>query len=151
MCEESFDRFATANASSDLHLKGALSENVAQQLVVRASSGCRIEVNKMQSAETVGCPAPGDAGRIVEANALVRVRPPNELNTRAVTQVNRRNRDHRLTESRKARMNRTPAPELFSGWNCTPTVLPRRRAAGNRSSSCVVHAMTVSLNVGRQT
>src|SRR2546427_708154 len=36
------------------------------------------------------------------------------------------------TWSRNAPSSRTPARELFSGWNCSPSTLRRRIAAANR-------------------
>jgi hypothetical protein len=48
-------------------------------------------------------------------------------------------------------MNATPGAELFSGWNCTPTTLPERTAAGKRSPSCVDHAVTTASSSGLHT
>ena len=76
---------------------------------------------------------------------------PDELHARARAQVDGRNGDHAVASSRKARRKATPAADDFSGWNWTPTDRPTRTAAGKRSPSCVLYAVTTDGSTGRQT
>src|SRR5207253_3170504 len=95
--------------------------------------------------------------RVVEPHPLGVVLAADELHARAFPQVHRRDHDHRVppplvSSATNARTNASPAALLFSGWNCAPTTRPRRTAAGKRSPSCSLHAITdASPAPGRQT
>jgi hypothetical protein len=89
----------------------------------------------MQVVEATIAKGHRDASGIVQPNLLLIVRAAHQLDARFVSQIERGNRDHRRACSMKVRMNATPAAELFSGWNCTPTTFPTLTADGNRSFS----------------
>jgi hypothetical protein len=100
--EESLDRLPAANPPADLHLERAVAQNVADEILVGAASGCRVEVHEMKSPEAVGGPAADDRQRIVETDPFLLVGSTDELHAGATAQIHCRNRDHRRASSRKA-------------------------------------------------
>src|SRR6185437_9049007 len=108
-----------------------------------------VEVDHVHAAKSGVDPSAHDRARIGKAHALVVERAAHQLHARAIADIDGRDGDHADNPARKARTNWTPASELFSGWNCTPTVRPARTTAGNRSRSCVVHALTSVSSSGR--
>src|SRR5690242_2515189 len=105
----------------------------------------------MERAEAQRQPLLQGVQRIIHAHALCFIGTAHELHARALPQVDGWDGDHEDTSWRNACTKRTPAWEDFSGWNCTPSTLPRRTEAGNRSPSWVVQPTTSRDSTARQT
>jgi hypothetical protein len=132
---------------------------------VRPAPGGGVEVDDVQPAEAQAGPLARGAERVVEAHLLVGVLAADELDAGAVAEVDGGEDDHRGVGRREragapvgsdcthAATSATPGPLDFSGWNCTPTALCTRTAAGKRSPSCSLHAVTCAsaAPAGRQT
>src|SRR6185369_9338214 len=111
-----------------------IGKDVTNEREVGSVSGGGVEVDEVQPMEAVVLPAPHHVQRIREPDALLRIRPAHQLHARAVAQIDGWDGDHRdlplvRASSRNACSQRTPAVELFSGWNWTPTAVPARTAA----------------------
>src|SRR5688572_20521789 len=146
--EQPLDVVPTPYTAPDLNTRLAVAQQLGDHLLIRPSSRCRIEIDEVETCETDLRPTARDAKRILEAQTLVIVRAAHELDASASAQVHGGNGDHAPASRTSARRNATPARELFSGWNCTPTAFPSRTIAGNRSVSCTLHARTTSDRAG---
>src|SRR5262249_10597738 len=149
--DQLIDRGRAADSATNLHVDRRLAKDLVYDIAVGPAARRRVEVNHMEPTESITPPFAGDRNRIRQPNAFVGVVPTDKWNTRALAQVHCGYGNHEVTSSRKACRKRTPGPELFSGWNCTPTVRSARTTAGNRSSSCVLHARTTERSNGRHT
>src|SRR5215204_2242988 len=150
LCDWSSD-VCSSDLAADLELGRRIAQQLAHELAVGPSPGRRIENDHMQPTKAVPHPVARDGHGIGEPHALLRVLAADQLHACPFAEIDCWNGYHWRTRSRKARTNRKPGSELFSGWNCTPTVLPARTTAGNRSSSCALHARTTDSSLGRHT
>src|SRR5207247_3560056 len=99
------------------------------------SPTCRgVEVDQMNAAKSQARPFFRDGHRIWNTDALVVVRSADKLHAGVVAEVDRGNHLHATSSSITALTKARPATELFSGWNCTPTVFARRTIEANLAS-----------------
>ena len=149
--EQTLDRVTAVHPATHLDRDGNFGEDLAHDGgVVTARSG-GIEIDDVHALKSGACPTARDLERVVETHCLVRVGATHELHTRALAEIHSGDGDHCAASRRNARTRSTPAAELFSGWNCTPTVRSARTSAGKRVSPCELHACTQLSSLGWQT
>jgi len=95
----------------------------------------RVEVHDVEPRGALVLPAPRDVGRDVAVHRLVLRAALREAHHAAPPDVDRRDDDHAALRAAstiftKPSTMRSPTSWLFSGWNWTPTTLPRPTTAG---------------------
>src|SRR5439155_14652599 len=99
------------------------------------SPTCRgVAVDQMNAPTSQPRPFFCHGHRIRNTHALVGVRSAHELHTGVVAEIDGGNHLHATRSSITALTKARPANELFSGWNCTPTVFARRTIEANLAS-----------------
>ena len=98
--EQAFDVFGRADAAADLHRRGGVGEQVAHCRAVRSAARRRIEIDDVQSLETVSRPAPRDVTRITEADFFLFEVSADELHDAALAKINGRDGEHYEFEMR---------------------------------------------------
>jgi hypothetical protein len=93
--EQALDGFPAPDSTSDLHFCVGGTEDRLNFRSVVATPGDTVEIHDVQVAKPVLSPRYGDPDWIGDAYHFLIVRAGGELNTRAATQVERGNCDHR--------------------------------------------------------
>ena len=94
----------------------------------------RVEVDDVQALGALPLPAPRDVGRRVAVHGLVLRAALPQAHHATLADVDRRDDDHAALRAASTIFTKpstmsSPTSWLFSGWNCTPTTLPRPTTA----------------------